>query len=428
MRPMSYRELAFAVLSRFIDDIEREDLRRIVDKTYTRATFGSDAITPLSTLEPGLHVLHLSNGPTLAFKDIALQFLGNLFEYVLAREHRGSISWARPRATPAARRSTRCAASAALPCSCFRRTGRMSPFQVAQMFSLDRCQHPQPRDRGNVRRLPGHREGGQRRRRVQVTTRARRGQFDQLGARGGAGRLLLLGILPGHAHEWGAGRLRGAVGQLRQYPGRSRRPRAWFADSPPDPCHERERRARRVLPHRPLSSARRRRKRTPRPRRRWTSPRRPTSSASYSTWSVAIPRSFATFGRASLRAGRSIWRHPRTGSACKRRDSFRAAARMPTDVATIRDDRRALRRRRSIRTPLTGSRWDASIATPRCRSCASRRRLPVKFGATIREALGRDPARPAAFDGIEQRPQRFVVLPADASKVKAIIEESAAAA
>jgi threonine synthase len=53
--------------------------------------------------------------------------------------------------------------------------------------------------------------------------------------------------------------------------------------------------------------------------------------------------------------------------------------------------------------------------------------LPVKFGATIREALGRDPARPAAFDGIEQRPQRFVVLPADASKVKAIIEESAAA-
>jgi threonine synthase len=53
--------------------------------------------------------------------------------------------------------------------------------------------------------------------------------------------------------------------------------------------------------------------------------------------------------------------------------------------------------------------------------------LPVKFGATIREALGREPARPAAFDGIEQRPQRFVLLPADASKVKAIIEESAAA-
>jgi threonine synthase len=54
--------------------------------------------------------------------------------------------------------------------------------------------------------------------------------------------------------------------------------------------------------------------------------------------------------------------------------------------------------------------------------------LPVKFGATIREALGRDPARPATFEGIEQRPQRFAVLPADAGKIKAVIEESAAAA
>ena len=47
--------------------------------------FGSDAITPLTTLEPGFDLLRVSNGPTLAFKDIALQLLGNLFEYVLAR-------------------------------------------------------------------------------------------------------------------------------------------------------------------------------------------------------------------------------------------------------------------------------------------------------------------------------------------------------
>ena len=53
--------------------------------------------------------------------------------------------------------------------------------------------------------------------------------------------------------------------------------------------------------------------------------------------------------------------------------------------------------------------------------------LPVKFGATIREALGHEPARPPGFEGIEQRPQRFAVLPADAAKVKAIIEASAAA-
>ena len=90
MRSMNYRELAFAVLSRLIDDIPHDDLRRLIDKTYTAdvyryTTTGENAedITPLKTLEPGLHVLALSNGPTLAFKDMAMQLLGNLFEYVL---------------------------------------------------------------------------------------------------------------------------------------------------------------------------------------------------------------------------------------------------------------------------------------------------------------------------------------------------------
>src|SRR5690242_988278 len=88
LRSRGYRDLALAVLLRFVDDIPPQDLRAIVDATYTREAFGSDAITPLSTLEPGLHLLHVSNGPTLAFKDIALQLLGNLFEYVLARDKR----------------------------------------------------------------------------------------------------------------------------------------------------------------------------------------------------------------------------------------------------------------------------------------------------------------------------------------------------
>ncbi|MFP5417924.1 MAG: threonine synthase [Gammaproteobacteria bacterium] len=94
MRDMNYRELAFEVLSRLIDDIPHDDLRRLIDKTYTadvyRFTNGDENaadITPLKTLEPGLHVLALSNGPTLAFKDMAMQFLGNLFEYVLDKTH-----------------------------------------------------------------------------------------------------------------------------------------------------------------------------------------------------------------------------------------------------------------------------------------------------------------------------------------------------
>ena len=79
-RNLNYQSLAYEIMSRFIDDIPASDLRSIIDRTYTIDAFGSAEITPLKTLEPGFHILGLSNGPTLAFKDIAMQFLGNLFE------------------------------------------------------------------------------------------------------------------------------------------------------------------------------------------------------------------------------------------------------------------------------------------------------------------------------------------------------------
>ncbi len=92
MRGMTYRELAFAVLSRLADDVPADELRALVGKTYTADVYryvtdqeNAEDITPLKTLEPGLHVLALSNGPTLAFKDMAMQLLGNLFEYVLGK-------------------------------------------------------------------------------------------------------------------------------------------------------------------------------------------------------------------------------------------------------------------------------------------------------------------------------------------------------
>jgi hypothetical protein len=209
---MSYRELAFAVLSRFIDDIEREDLRRIVDKTYTRATFGSDAITPLSTLEPGLHVLHLSNGPTLAFKDIALQFLGNLFEHVLAREHRGINILGATSGDTGSSAEYALRGKRGITVFMLSPHGRMSPFQVAQMFSLTDANIHNLAIEGHVRRLPGSREGGQRRRSVQVEARDRRGQLDQLGARRSAGRVLLLRLLPGNAGQRRRSRLRSPIG------------------------------------------------------------------------------------------------------------------------------------------------------------------------------------------------------------------------
>jgi len=79
-RGLSYPELATAVLSCFIDDIPPNDLRTLVEKSYS--TFNHREITPL-VKQGDCYILELFHGPTLAFKDVALQFLGNVFEYLL---------------------------------------------------------------------------------------------------------------------------------------------------------------------------------------------------------------------------------------------------------------------------------------------------------------------------------------------------------
>jgi threonine synthase len=136
LRKLKYRDLAFDILSRYIDDIPAADLKRLIDATYTAEVFGSDDITPLKTLEPGLHILQLSNGPTLAFKDVALQLLGNLFEYVLAENHGelnilGATSGDTGSAAEYAMRGKR-----GVRVFMLSPHGKMSPFQTAQMYSL----------------------------------------------------------------------------------------------------------------------------------------------------------------------------------------------------------------------------------------------------------------------------------------------------
>ncbi|MDO9043564.1 MAG: threonine synthase [Desulfocapsaceae bacterium] len=79
---LSYPELAFEVMSRFIDDIPNSDLREMINRSY--ATFDHAEVTPLIH-HGSLHILELFHGPTFAFKDVALQFLGNLFEYLLKK-------------------------------------------------------------------------------------------------------------------------------------------------------------------------------------------------------------------------------------------------------------------------------------------------------------------------------------------------------
>ena len=142
-RHLSYADLAFAILSKFIDDIPAVDLKAIVAKTYTETVYchsrnGGNAvqITPLTLLDDGLYTQELSNGPTLAFKDMAMQLLGNLFEYELARRGEtlnilGATSGDTGSAAEYAMRGKR-----GVTVFMLSPNGRMSPFQQAQMFSL----------------------------------------------------------------------------------------------------------------------------------------------------------------------------------------------------------------------------------------------------------------------------------------------------
>jgi threonine synthase len=135
-RDLPYADLAFEILSLYIDDIPAADLRALCRKTYTEQVFGSPAIVPLKPLEDGVYLEALSNGPTLAFKDMAMQLLGNLFEYELARRGEqlnilGATSGDTGSAAEYAMRGKQ-----GVRVFMTSPNGRMSPFQQAQMFSL----------------------------------------------------------------------------------------------------------------------------------------------------------------------------------------------------------------------------------------------------------------------------------------------------
>ena len=141
-RGLSYADLAFEVMRPFISDIPEDDLRRLLRATYTEEAFHSEAITPLTPLGEagpdggGLFLLELSNGPSLAFKDMAMQFLGHVFEYVLeARDERLNILGATSGDTGSAAEYAMLG-KARVNVFMLSPHGRMSAFQQAQMFSL----------------------------------------------------------------------------------------------------------------------------------------------------------------------------------------------------------------------------------------------------------------------------------------------------
>ena len=143
MRDMSYQDLAFHIFEKFIDDIPSNDLREIVNKTYSAEIFSyareeqkAVDITPTLQLKNNLFLLSLSNGPTLAFKDIAMQFLGHIFEYVLEKQGKTlNILGATSGDTgPAAEYAMK--GKKGIKVFMLSPHGTMSPFQSAQMYSL----------------------------------------------------------------------------------------------------------------------------------------------------------------------------------------------------------------------------------------------------------------------------------------------------
>ena len=142
-RKLTYADLAYEILAKFITDIPAADLKALVVRTYSAEVYcharnGGDTkqITPLTRLDDGLYTQELSNGPTLAFKDMAMQLLGNLFEYVLEKRGQainilGATSGDTGSAAEYAMRGKHNVKVFMLSPE-----GKMSAFQRAQMYSL----------------------------------------------------------------------------------------------------------------------------------------------------------------------------------------------------------------------------------------------------------------------------------------------------
>lgn len=135
-RNLNYAELAFEIISLYADDIPAADLEAICARTYTPEVFGSEAIVPVRLLSHPFYIAELSNGPTLAFKDMAMQLLGNLLEYELGRRGDqlniiGATSGDTGSAAEYAMRGKK-----GIRVFMMSPHGRMSAFQQAQMFSL----------------------------------------------------------------------------------------------------------------------------------------------------------------------------------------------------------------------------------------------------------------------------------------------------
>jgi threonine synthase len=421
LRSLDYRALAFAVLSKFIDDIPPATLRRLIDDTYDVATFGDARITPLSTLEPGLHVLHVSNGPTLAFKDIALQLLGRLFEHALAATG-GTLN-----VVGATSGDTGSSAEQAMlgkrgiRVFMLSPNGRMSPFQQAQMYSIvdpaihnlaiegpfDACQDIVKAIASDAAFKREHRIGA-----VNSINWARvaaqvvyyfSGYF---AATDRAGEPVQFAVPSGNFGNVLAGHVAREMGLPIA--------KLLVATNENDVLDEFFRTGR----YRPRTSAQ---------THATSSPSMDISKASNFERYVfdivgrdpdrlrALWEGLARDGEFDLR-GTPCWSAVQASGFASGRSTH------ADRLATIRD---VDSRYGVVVDPHTadGIKVGRELRDPSSPLVCIETALPAKFAATIREALGRDPERPPVFEGLESRPQRFVRLPADVARVRAYIAE-----
>jgi len=419
LRPLSYRDLAFEILERYADDIAPSDLRAIVGRTYTAAVFGSDEITPLTTLEEGLHLLRVANGPTLAFKDIALQLLGQLFEYVLAKRGAklnvlGATSGDTGSAAEYALRGKR-----GVNVFMLSPRGRMSPFQTAQMYSLpdqnifnlaidgvfDDCQDLVKTIAGDARFKQQQHLGA-----VNSINWARiaaqivyyfKGYFAVTRREGEAVDFAVPSgnfgnILAGH------------VARRMGLPIR----RLILATNENDVLDEFFRTGRyRIRPAGDVVST--------------SSPSMDISKASNFERFVfdlvgrdpAVVRELwrnlaerGEFGLAGTPYARALAESGFVSGKSTHADRILTIRRLAERYGIVVDPHTA----DGIKVALE---WRDRTVPVICIETA----LPAKFAATIHEALGRDPERPAAYAHLEKLPQRFDVLPVDAMAIKAYI-------
>ncbi|HET7199129.1 MAG TPA: threonine synthase [Burkholderiales bacterium] len=427
LRGKTYAGLAKEILGLFMDDVT--GLAPLVERAYSAAVFGSDEVTPLKTLEPGLHLLGLSQGPTLAFKDLAMQLLGNLMEELIGqrREGRplnilGATSGDTGSAAEYAMRGKR--GLRVFMLSPYR---RITPFQAAQMYSLqdanihnvavkgvfDDCQDLVKQVNADAAFKERYRIGA-----VNSINWARvaaqvvyyfKGYFAATdGKRDGERTPVSFAVPSGNFGNVYAGHVARSMGLPIRH--------LIVATNENDVLDEFFRTGRYRV-------------------------RKSVQATSSPSMDISKASNFERYvydlaGR-DARVLRELWRRldaeggfdlsgtpywPRVAQT-----GFVSARSSHADrLATIRS---VYEKYRVMVDPHTADGLKAGLAhrEPGVPLVCLETALPAKFAETIRAALGRDPERPAEFAGLEARPQRYELIEADVARLKRFIASRAAA-